>query len=330
MKNKSHWILWIFLFAFCLFGLGCGDSSDDAAPTPAPAATPEPTPTPTPLPQQTVAPVISAVAIGVPDLAAATEFYRDVIGLEVMEEADHPDYLDTEEMAEVMLMTQQENRRNTTLVLMNDPAVTDPAYYTDNPDKLVFIVPDAVVFYSAIMAGGGGEVGDGGTPPAEVEGYPAGVLIGLAYDPNGYLIEMLQFPPELLNGLVVEHPYIIGVGIGVSSLTESRDFYTRMLGLVYASDLDVPGFMDEIQLNTPSGARPNMVLMNYEVAKDYENNPVKLVFTVDDAQGYFDFLQAQAPDSIVTEISTYGSGAVGGYAQDLNGTSIQVVQPSGE
>lgn len=328
MKNRSSWLLALFMLAFCVSIFGCGDSSDAPVNSPAstPIPSPTPTPSPTPLPQQAVAPMISAVAIGVPDLTAATDFYRDVVGLEVLEAADQPDYLDTEEMDEVMLMTLQADRRNTTLVLMNDPGVTDPAHYQGNPDKIVFIVPDAVAFYEAIMEGGGGLVGDEGTPPSEVEGYPPGVLIGLAYDPNGYLIEMLQFPPALLNGFVVTAPYIVGVGVGVSSLPESREFYTRMLGFEWSSDLDVPGFMDEVELQAPSRARPNLVLMNYEEEKDYEDNPVKLVFTVDDAQGYIDFLQAQAPDAVVSPVTTYGSGAIGGYIQDLDGTLIQVVQ----
>jgi catechol 2,3-dioxygenase-like lactoylglutathione lyase family enzyme len=325
MKDQTLWRLAVVLFSLCVFALGCSSSSD-----PLPA---QPAQDDQPLPQQSVAPVISAVSIGVADLADATSFYKDVIGMEVLAPGEYPDYLDQEGLEVVVLVSRQDGR-GATLVLTHDPAITDTAYYTDNPDKLVFVLPPDETdnspvdqFYDEILAHGGSEVGDGGTPPAEVEGYPPGVRIGLAYDLNGYLIEMLAFPPEMVP-VEITNPYIVGVGIGASNLENAKGFYTSIMGMVHSADLDVPGFMDEVELATPSGARPNMVLMNYEDPKDYSDNPVKLVFKVADAATYFSFIEAQAPDQIVSDLTTLPSGAISGYALDLDGTMLQIVQPA--
>ena len=332
MKINLFLIVSIVLFGFCLFVMGCSSSSSSAPP-----AQEQIPPEEEPPAQQTVAPVINAVSIGVPDLDAAVEFYRDTIGMELLADGDYPDYLNQEGMNVAVLASRQAGRRGAMLVLMNDPAITDAAYYTDNPDKLVFIVPcvdenDPYVdnFYSAILANGGSEVGNGGTPPETRtdQGYPAGVRIGMAYDLNGYLVEMLAFPAAMITSVTVTDPYIIGVGIGVSNLRDSRDYYTRILGMVYSADLDVPNFMLEVELATPSGARPNMVLMHYEATKDYTDNPVRLVFTVPDAGKYFDFVEAEAPDQILKPLATLPSGAKSGEVKDLDGTTIQIVQPA--
>lgn len=318
MKNKLGWISVGVLFGLWVCVLGCGSSSD-----PAPAAQ-ETVPG-----QQSVAPSIRGVSIGVADLTAATAFYRDAIGMDVLAEGQYPDYLEEDGLDIVVLASRQVNRRDTLLVLMNDPDIIDPAYYTDNPDKLVFIVPygEEDEFYASILDNGGSEVGDGGTPPDEVAGYPPGVHIGMAKDLNGYLIEMLAFPPAMVS-IEITNPYIIGLGIGVSSLLDSREFYTGVLGLEHTGDLDVPGFMDEVELASPSGAKPNMVLMHYDAPKDYSDNPVKLVFSVDDADSYFQYVETEAPDQIASPLTTLPSGAITGYLLDLDGTKIQIVQPA--
>lgn len=302
-------LLWL-----CTFSLGCGSSSDDDSP-------PEKEPL-----VQAVEPVISAVAIGVPDLEAATIFYRDTLGMEVLD--DYPDYLDEEGMDITVLASLQQGRRGSLLVLMNDPTITDPAYYTDNPDKLVFRVPDGQAFYDAVLAAGGSEVGPGGTPPEQRYPQYPDLLIAMAYSPNGYLIEMLQVPPALANNVECTAPYITGVGIGVGDLEASNEFYTNTLGMVFDEDIPVEGFMDEKELVTPTGAIPSIVLMNYVDPQDYTDNPVKLVFEVSDAEGFFNVIRNNVPDQVVIPLETYPSGAISGYAEDLEGTTIQVVQPA--
>ena len=308
MRRKYLWNLGLSLLVVFILCTGCSNSSDDPQPV-----------IPDVIPEQTVEPVISAVGIGVPDLTDATDFFT-AIGLVT---SGTPDYLDVDGMDEQVMVAN--NAKGGTLVLMNDPSA-DPAIYMDNPDKVVFIVPDATTFYQAIMDNGGGIVGDQAETEPQVRpeyGDDPVVIVGLAYDPNGYLIEMIQ-----IDAISITDPYIVGVGIGVSDLVASQDYYTRILGMVFSMDLDVPGFMDEKELASPSGQRPNMVLMHYDDPMDYTDNPVKLVLSVPDAQTFFSVIEEENADLIVTPPATLASGAISGYAKDLNGTTIQVVQPA--
>jgi lactoylglutathione lyase len=121
---------------------------------------------------------IGATGIGVSDLQRSAAFYRDALGMkETM--TFKLDYMD-----EIVLG--HEGRNAVVLMHYTDGSVRN---YKDNPVKLVFYVADPKAVAERIRAFG-----------CEVTREPApidtlnGAVVGLAKDPDGYVVELLQSP----------------------------------------------------------------------------------------------------------------------------------------
>ena len=121
---------------------------------------------------------LTAVGIGVSDLAASEAFYRDVLGMK-RTGTFHLDYMD-----EVMLA--HEGRNAVVLMHYTDGSTRN---YRDNPVKLVFYVTDPKAFASRIR-GAGLEIT---REPEPIESL-SGAVVCLAKDPDGYVIELIQRP----------------------------------------------------------------------------------------------------------------------------------------
>ena len=119
---------------------------------------------------------LAAVGIGVADMARAEDFYVRVLGMQVQQRIDLP------HMKEVIVG--YEGR--TSVVLMHWIDGSNPNY-RDNPVKLVFFVPDAKGVIEKIRA-------EGLPITKEPEKVPEfnNMIIGLAEDPDGYVVEFLQ------------------------------------------------------------------------------------------------------------------------------------------
>jgi len=119
---------------------------------------------------------MAAVGIGVSDLKRSVDFYTRVLGMKEMQTFKLP------HMDEVVVG--YEGR--TAVVLMH---YTDGSaqHYRNNPVKLVFYVTDAKALAAAIRADGGEITRE----PAVLEGF-GNTIIGLAKDPDGYVIELMQ------------------------------------------------------------------------------------------------------------------------------------------
>jgi lactoylglutathione lyase len=121
---------------------------------------------------------LTAVGIGVSDLARSTAFYRDVLGMQE-QRTFKLGYMD-----EVMLA--HEGRNAVVLMHYTDGSERN---YRDNPVKLVFYVTDPAAIAAKVKAAG-----------QEVTQQPAananmgGALICMAKDPDGYVIELIQRP----------------------------------------------------------------------------------------------------------------------------------------
>ena len=122
---------------------------------------------------------IGATGIGVSDLKRSTDFYSRVLGMKVMQtfKLDHMD--------EVVLG--HEGRNAVVLMHYTDGSRRN---YRDNPVKLVFYVTDPKAVAARIRADGLEVTRE----PAPVEAF-GNALVGLAKDPDGYVIELLQAPP---------------------------------------------------------------------------------------------------------------------------------------
>jgi lactoylglutathione lyase len=123
--------------------------------------------------------------------------------------------------------------------------------------------------------------------------------------------------------------FLTAVGIGVSDLDKSEAFYRDVLGMkrLQVFKLD---YMDEVML--AHEGRNAVVLMHYTdgSARNYRDNPVKLVFYVTDPVALADRIRAAGLE-ITREpapIETMG-GAVICLAKDPDGYVIELIQRTG-
>lgn len=121
---------------------------------------------------------LGAVGIGVSDMKRSVDFYTRVIGMKVLQTIKL-DYMD-----EVILA--YEGRTAVVLMHWTDGTAHN---YRDNPVKLVFYVTDPKAVAAAIRA-------DGLEVTREPTLYPGfnNAIIGLAKDPDGYVVELIGTP----------------------------------------------------------------------------------------------------------------------------------------
>ena len=120
--------------------------------------------------------------------------------------------------------------------------------------------------------------------------------------------------------------FLTAVGIGVADLDRSTDFYSRVLGMKVMQTFKVD-YMDEVML--AHEGRNAVVLMHYTdgSARNYRDNPVKLVFYVTD------------PAAIAARVRAFGlevtrepapidslGGAVICLAKDPDGYVIELIE----
>lgn len=164
MKTMIAASLLVMALAAC-----SGEAKAPEVATSAPAETAAATP-----PQKD--PLLSAVGIGVSDLAKSTDFYVNVMGMEKIR-SYHLDYMDEE----VVGYPDAESY----IVLMH---WTDGSArtYKDLPIKIVTRVKDPVALAAKIKAAGF-EV----TREPQASAQVGGAIVGFAKDPDGYILELL-------------------------------------------------------------------------------------------------------------------------------------------
>ncbi|HWA63449.1 MAG TPA: VOC family protein [Caulobacteraceae bacterium] len=121
---------------------------------------------------------LTATGIGVSDLARSADFYSRVLGMKETQRFKL-DYMD-----EIVLA--HEGRNAVVLMHWTDGSVRN---YRDNPVKLVFYVTDPKAIAARIRADGLEVTRE----PAPIESL-GGAVVGLAKDPDGYVIELIQAP----------------------------------------------------------------------------------------------------------------------------------------
>jgi len=313
VKTDSKLALGTLLFyAIAAAGSGCAEekatvfndaalpSTTDSGARPSDASRPRSDGASSPGQEQTVLPYVTAAGIGVSDLEASARFYTEVLGLTFKYDLSTPNW------DEKIL----EDVRGNSVVLMK----SKPERKTQkNPVKLVFAVQDTEAAFQAVLEGGGGMA----SAPATFEG----TTIALGYDPDEYLVELVQVPAVPSNVLV-------GMGIGVSDLDEAADYYTRVLGMVFERDIDVPGFMDEKVLRSSLMKGPSLVLMHYEdETKVYKDVPAKVVLGVPDAKAFASVIASEDAKKLLLPPAPYAnSGLIVGMAKDLDGYLVEIIQ----
>lgn len=122
------------------------------------------------------------------------------------------------------------------------------------------------------------------------------------------------------------------VGIGVSDLAKSTDFYTRVCGMKHVQTLKLD-YMDENILSYPAenfarGSR--LVLMHWTdgSARDYKNLPIKVVLQVKDAKAVVDRIRAEGLEVMREPTKSKVSGNTVAFAKDPDGYMIELLQPA--
>ncbi len=120
--------------------------------------------------------------------------------------------------------------------------------------------------------------------------------------------------------------FLTAVGIGVSDLERSEAFYRDVLGMKRTGTFKVD-YMDEVML--AHEGRSAVVLMHYTdgSARNYRDNPVKLVFYVADPKGLADRIRGAGLE-VTREPAPIESlgGAVVCLAKDPDGYVIELIQ----
>lgn len=258
----------------------------------------------TQLPASVFEPYVDKAGIGVSDLASATVFYNTIMGLNIISSD-----VDRDDRVETTLKDSRATGNFLVLMHFDDPSVS----YANHPVKMVFAVPNAWTTYNAIIAAGGA----GFAEPTDTVLGSTTYKIGMALDPDGYLLELIEVT-------YLPWPVLVGVGIGVQNLQVADDIYTRILGRKFDYFLHVANFMNEvvtISPHLPAKIGLDVVLMNYFADRACDNLPVKLVFTVDDPAGFV----SRMADNGLPVLQAPSPGVVG-IAKDLHGYELEIVQ----
>ena len=131
---------------------------------------------------------------------------------------------------------------------------------------------------------------------------------------------------------VVDDIIFRSVGIGVSDLKKSADFYSRVLGMKQVGTITLD-YMDEIILAYPAdnfarGSR--LVLMHWKDGskRNYKNLPVKVVLQVKDAKAAVDRIRAEGLEVMREPTKSKASGNIVAFGKDPDGYMIELLQPA--
>ena len=121
--------------------------------------------------------------------------------------------------------------------------------------------------------------------------------------------------------------YIGALGIGVSDLEKSTDFYTRVIGMKKIQTLNLPHMNEEVLGFEGRGA--SLVLMNYIDGSEpnYKNNPIKIVIYVPNAGAIIEAVRSEGLE-IVREpepLAALNIAALA-FAKDPDGYLIELIQ----
>jgi len=120
--------------------------------------------------------------------------------------------------------------------------------------------------------------------------------------------------------------FLTAVGIGVADLERSTRYYEEVLGMKKLRTFEVE-YMDEVML--AHEGRNAVVLMHYTdgSARNYRDNPVKLVFYVTDPAGLAAKIKADGLEITHEPTPNAGlGGAVICLAKDPDGYVIELIQ----
>lgn len=133
-------------------------------------------------------------------------------------------------------------------------------------------------------------------------------------------------PPDAAAPAAQKDPLLSAVGIGVSDLQRSTDFYVNVMGMEKVRTYEL-SYMNEVLLRYPDG-ESYIVLMHWidGSERDYTDLPIKLVTRVKDPAALaakikaagFDVTREPQPSEAV-------GGAIVGFAKDPDGYTLELL-----
>lgn len=117
------------------------------------------------------------------------------------------------------------------------------------------------------------------------------------------------------------------VGIGVSDMARSVDFYTRVLGMEQLHAFSLPD-MEEVVLGFPGSA--SVALMHYTDGSrpHYADNPVKLAFYVPDQAALVEAIRAEGLEILREPESFPALKLTVALAKDPDGYTVELLEPA--
>lgn len=122
--------------------------------------------------------------------------------------------------------------------------------------------------------------------------------------------------------------YFGAVGVAVTDLDASTDFYTDILGMVVLQTIEIP-VMKQAVMGFAGVRGASVLLMNYTDGRDVncKDNPLKLVFYVNDIAAT---VEAARTAGCKVEIEPHAVEQLGGamvaFVHDPDGYRIELVQ----
>ncbi len=121
---------------------------------------------------------------------------------------------------------------------------------------------------------------------------------------------------------------LAAVGIAVSDMARSVDFYTRVFGLVQLQTFSLPN-MEEVVVGFAGSRSAAIVLMHYTdgTEPNTKDNPIKLVFRIEDPVALAAAIKADGLEIVrePTPIPEMGNALVG-FAKDPDGYLLELLQ----
>ena len=119
-------------------------------------------------------------------------------------------------------------------------------------------------------------------------------------------------------------PLLGAVGIGVSDIARSTDFYTRVLGMKVITTFSLD-YMEEVVVGY-GDRQAALVLMHWTdgSARNYRDNPIKIVLYVDSPEAAVDAIRADGLE-IVREPAPFGAAVIA-FGKDPDGYLVELIQ----
>lgn len=142
---------------------------------------------------------------------------------------------------------------------------------------------------------------------------------------------MAQAQAEAATKSAVDDIIFRSIGIGVSDLKRSVDFYTRVCGMKQVQTITLD-YMDEVILAySPDGSiakGSRLVLMHWTDGskRNYKDNPIKLVLGVPDAKAVTERIRAEGLEIVREPVQSKVSPNIVGFAKDPDGYLIELLQ----